>query len=115
MVHSFQKMRHGVFTPSCDVSEKLPGQLFNGGGTLHRLRAPLVLRSFELKTRGISETVSVASGEVAEWFKAHAWKACVGNTTGGSNPPLSASLQRPDRIKDFYRAFVRMFRVRLPA
>ncbi len=27
---------------------------------------------------------------MAEWFKAHAWKACVGNTTGGSNPPLSA-------------------------
>ena len=29
---------------------------------------------------------------MAEWFKAHAWKACVGNTTGGSNPSLSASL-----------------------
>ncbi len=28
---------------------------------------------------------------MAEWFKAHAWKACVGNTTGGSNPSLSAS------------------------
>jgi hypothetical protein len=31
-------------------------------------------------------------GEVAEWFKAHAWKACVGNTTVGSNPSLSANL-----------------------
>ena len=31
-------------------------------------------------------------GEMAEWFKAHAWKACVGNTTVGSNPTLSASL-----------------------
>ena len=30
-------------------------------------------------------------GEMAEWFKAHAWKACVGNTTVGSNPTLSAS------------------------
>ena len=29
-------------------------------------------------------------GEMAEWFKAHAWKACVGNTTVGSNPTLSA-------------------------
>lgn len=29
---------------------------------------------------------------MAEWFKAHAWKACVGNTTVGSNPTLSASL-----------------------
>ena len=28
---------------------------------------------------------------MAEWFKAHAWKACVGNTTGGSNPSLSAT------------------------
>jgi len=29
---------------------------------------------------------------MAEWLKAHAWKACVGNTTVGSNPTLSASL-----------------------
>ena len=34
-------------------------------------------------------------GEVAEWFKAHAWKACVGNTTVGSNPSLSANLTKP--------------------
>ena len=31
-------------------------------------------------------------GEMAEWFKAHAWKACVGNTTVSSNLTLSASL-----------------------
>lgn len=30
-----------------------------------------------------------APGKVAEWLKAHAWKACVGNTTAGSNPALS--------------------------
>jgi hypothetical protein len=30
------------------------------------------------------------SGEMSEWFKEHAWKACVGNTTVGSNPTLSA-------------------------
>ncbi len=29
---------------------------------------------------------------MAEWFKAHAWKACVGNTTVSSNLTLSASL-----------------------
>jgi hypothetical protein len=29
-------------------------------------------------------------GEMAEWFKAHAWKACVGNTTVSSNLTLSA-------------------------
>ena len=28
---------------------------------------------------------------MAEWFKAHAWKACVGNTTVSSNLTLSAS------------------------
>ena len=30
-------------------------------------------------------------GEVLEWLKRHAWKACVRQKcTGGSNPPLSA-------------------------
>ena len=29
-------------------------------------------------------------GEVSEWFKEHAWKACVLKGTGGSNPFLSA-------------------------
>ncbi len=31
------------------------------------------------------------SGEMAEWLKAHAWKACVPQGTEGSNPSLSAS------------------------
>ena len=30
-------------------------------------------------------------GEMAEWLKAHAWKACVPQGTQGSNPCLSAS------------------------
>ena len=35
-------------------------------------------------------------GEMAEWLKAHAWKACVGQPTVGSNPTLSAiSSQQP--------------------
>ncbi len=29
-------------------------------------------------------------GEMAEWFKAHAWKACKGLPFMGSNPILSA-------------------------
>jgi hypothetical protein len=34
------------------------------------------------------------SGEMAEWFKARAWKACVGlYPTGSSNLSLSARLQ----------------------
>jgi hypothetical protein len=35
-----------------------------------------------------------ATGEVAEWSNAHAWKACVGKPTGGSNPSLSAMCHR---------------------
>ena len=31
-------------------------------------------------------------GEMAEWLKAHAWKACIVNPIGGSNPPLSVQL-----------------------
>lgn len=31
------------------------------------------------------------SGEMAEWLKAPAWKADIGKTVGGSNPPLSAN------------------------
>jgi hypothetical protein len=29
-------------------------------------------------------------GEVSEWPKEHAWKACVGKLTEGSNPSLTA-------------------------
>ncbi len=29
-------------------------------------------------------------GEVTEWLKVHDWNSCVGQLTGGSNPPLSA-------------------------
>ncbi len=29
---------------------------------------------------------------MAEWSNAHAWKACIPQGIGGSNPPLSASL-----------------------
>ncbi len=31
------------------------------------------------------------TGEMAEWLKAHAWKACVPQGTEGSNPSLSAT------------------------
>ena len=36
-----------------------------------------------------------APGEVAEWFKAHAWKVCLLKGNGGSNPSFSAD--RPPR------------------
>jgi hypothetical protein len=34
-------------------------------------------------------------GEMAEWLKAHAWKACVPQGTVGSNPTLSARRKPP--------------------
>ena len=34
-------------------------------------------------------------GEMAEWLKAHAWKACVPQGTVGSNPTLSAIERSP--------------------
>ncbi len=46
---------------------------------------------FALKNGPRSVKVDFSGGEMAEWFKAHAWKACVGKTTVGSNPTLSAS------------------------
>src|SRR5512133_575164 len=46
----------------------------------------------KLRRPGNSPTLSPAHGEMAEWFKAHAWKACVGlYPTGSSNLPLSAT------------------------
>lgn len=39
----------------------------------------------------ISEKASI--GEMLEWLKRHAWKACIPlKGIGGSNPPLSAKL-----------------------
>ena len=39
----------------------------------------------------------VARGEVTEWSKVHDRKSCVGQPTGGSNPPLSAiAIRFPD-------------------
>jgi hypothetical protein len=33
---------------------------------------------------------------MTEWLKVHAWKACVGKLTVGSNPTLSANFQNSD-------------------
>ena len=38
----------------------------------------------------INQTCNSRTGEMAEWLKAHAWKACIGNSIEGSNPSLSA-------------------------
>ena len=42
------------------------------------------------------DVLGECSGEMAERSKAHAWKACVGQPTVGSNPTLSA-ISRPIR------------------
>ena len=35
-------------------------------------------------------SASDSRGEVTEWLKVHGWNPCVGQLTGGSNPPLSS-------------------------
>ena len=41
----------------------------------------------------------VSLGRVAEWFKAHAWKACGGHKPlAGSNPALSVYTVPPDPL-----------------
>ena len=43
---------------------------------------------------------SVREGEMLEWLKRHAWKACkLQKGFGGSNPPLSARLFRDTSSK----------------
>lgn len=37
-------------------------------------------------------------GEVSEWSMVHAWKACVLEGTGGSNPPFSVFSQPTDSV-----------------
>src|SRR5579885_3588722 len=43
--------------------------------------------------------VPIASGEMAEWLKAHAWKACIGETLSRVRIPLSP----PFLFNDFVR------------
>ena len=40
--------------------------------------------------QSLIQSTTVAHGEMAEWFKAHAWKACLPKGNVGSNPSLSA-------------------------
>ncbi len=43
----------------------------------------------------------VRAGEMAEWLKAHAWKACIPQGIQGSNPCLSAiTFAKPPRINE---------------
>ncbi len=37
-------------------------------------------------------------GEVSEWLKEHAWKVCIRQRIGGSNPPLTAIFKK-ERVR----------------
>ena len=55
-----------------------------------RPRSQVDLHDQTLSARRLMATLSLAHGQVAEWFKALAWKACVPpKGTAGSNPALS--------------------------
>ena len=42
----------------------------------------------------------ITEGEVTERLKVHDWKSCVlQKSTGGSNPPLSATVKKRERWK----------------
>ena len=56
-------------------------------GKLERLRRKAVITSEMLRLR---------CGEMAEWLKAHAWKACIPQGIQGSNPCLSAKHSSSD-------------------
>ena len=45
-------------------------------------------------------------GEVSEWLKEHAWKVCIRQRIGGSNPPLTAIFEK--ELVRKYGLFFRM-------
>ena len=62
------------------------------------------------------------SGEVSEWLKEHAWKACVRQRTRGSNPRLSARIKASGEVPEWLNGAVSKTvvhesvpRVRIPA
>ncbi len=59
-----------------------------GEGPSGRMARPNVLSRF----------LSIAPGEVAEWFKAAVLKTAVPKGTGGSNPSLSVTVNRCHRV-----------------
>ena len=54
------------------------------------------------REKSINLALLKIKGEVAEWLNAHAWKACLRQRNGGSNPPLSAKIIK---AVHFCRAF----------
>ena len=54
-----------------------------------RSRGDLMFRRVDSREESFFSTRR-SKGEVTEWLKVHAWKACVVHATAGSNPALSA-------------------------
>ena len=50
-----------------------------------------MLLKIKKKDTFVAENSNKLQGEMLEWLKRHAWKACIRQKCiGGSNPPLSA-------------------------
>jgi hypothetical protein len=47
-------------------------------------------------------------GEMAEWLKAHAWKACIPQGIQGSNPCLSAIHIKINNLETWIRSWLRV-------
>src|SRR5438552_1380715 len=65
---------------------------FAGGRALdvrRRVAGPAA-RKIVASDQRLIQSATVALGEMAEWLKAHAWKACLPKGNVGSNPSLSA-------------------------
>ena len=50
----------------------------------------IIEKSINLIQTQVFILTSLPFREVSEWFKEHAWKACIRQRIGGSNPFLSA-------------------------
>ena len=76
------------------------------------LRNPFFHDPPALRTQGGSPVVDsesrVAPGEMAEWLKAHAWKACIPQGIQGSNPCLSATFTLQPRLHSAHKASNRL-------
>ena len=52
-----------------------------------------MLQEKKKKNTFVAENAENMQGEMLEWLKRHAWKACIPlKGIGGSNPPLSATV-----------------------
>ena len=47
----------------------------------------------------------IKNGEMAEWFKAHAWNACIGETLSWVRIPLSPPAYKYENFKKIREVF----------